>query len=138
MQLLAQRANEVLIACWLRADNIHRPVQAVTVQRKENDACNVIKRDPAPVLLAAANASPKPQPERQKHRRQRAAIPSQHDADSQVHHSYACIARRIRGGFPLQADVSQIASAGRTLLSQHLVAAIAVITDCRSADKRTW
>ena len=135
MQRLAQRAHELFIASRFRADNVDRPAQAVVLERKQNDAHNVVQRDPAPVLLPAANATPQPQAEGQQHRRQRPSIAGQHHAEAQVHHTYSRFARGIRSQLPLLADLRQEPLAGRTLLGQQLVAAITVVADGRRGDE---
>ena len=63
--------------------------------------------------------------------RKRAAIFAQHDADAKVHHANSSGSGGSRGIFPLLADVSEKALAGRAVFGQFFVAAIAVVADRR-------
>lgn len=65
MQGLAQGANKFLISHRLGADNVDRASETVILQRRQNDANNVVERDPTPILPTTGDPSTEPQMEGQ-------------------------------------------------------------------------
>src|SRR5256712_9268488 len=80
-----ERARELAIGDGLGRDGVHRPREGLRGERVEDRAHEIVDRDPADPLDAAADGPARAQTERREHRAPGAAPAAQHHAAPEPH-----------------------------------------------------
>ena len=96
---------------------IHGPLERIPrIERVVDDSYQIAQRDPAHILIPAADHAASAHFEREQHFGQRAAVGAEHNSDAQVHRTHARVRRGPRGLLPGEARLRQEVVARRTLL----------------------
>src|ERR1041385_1169361 len=135
-QDLAERLRKLAIGDRIGRRHVDRSGQRLGGERERDGGEDVVHRDPADVLVAAADVAAEAEPERRQHLRERAAGRGEDDAESQVHDANARARRRAGRRFPLARHVREKVLARRAVLGEHLVAAVAIVPDRRRGEQR--
>src|SRR2546422_9576339 len=124
-----ERARGLAIGDGLGRDGVHRPREGLRGERVEDRAHEIVDRDPADPLDAAADGPARAQTERREHRAEGAAPAAQHHADPEPHDADPGARGGVGRGLPFAADLGEKARARRAVLAEDLRAAVAVVTD---------
>src|SRR5439155_68463 len=109
--------------------------EGVRGERVVDRAHEIVQRDPAHPLGAAADGPPRAQTEGREHRGEGAAAAAQRHADPEPHDADPGVRGGLGGGLPLAADLGEKARARRALLAEELRAAVAVVADGGGGDE---
>lgn len=96
----------------------------------QHDSNHVLDVDPWHPLPAASEPATHSQSKWRKHPGQRSAIRSQNDADAHADHANPELRCQHGFAFPIHTDLGQKASAGRRVLIQLFITAVAVVAHC--------
>src|SRR4051812_5799242 len=103
MQHHAECFGELAVRDWCGRYGVHGPGECSGRERELNDTDEVVERNPAHILIAAADDATEAEAEGSQHFGQTATIFAQNETDAEIDNADIGVARGHRGGFPLLA-----------------------------------